>query len=112
MYTANSIQAPNLEQDAPPPQVTCPACGFHYVHIAGVEVNQGGKAVFVDRKGSHAAGDGPATARGSIVTTTFWCENGHKFEHSLAFHKGEVFIRVTVCGEVDVASSAPELWRD
>lgn len=92
--------------------VLCPVCGFDYVHMNGVEIDQGASIATVDGDGCRltARAKERITQRGSQVTLWMNCESGHTFAQVFRFHKGMTFVRV----ERDVAPSDqhPGLWRD
>lgn len=72
--------------------LTCPECGFEYVHLTKVDIYPVGTAkinVKIKRKGvsllpNYKADD----IRDVILEMTFFCEEGHFFKHRLHFHKG------------------------
>ena len=71
--------------------MVCPICHEEWVHIEKVEVNRLGEVTVVGsarpvdfvKKDTHA--------RGSIVATYFYCENGHHWKEIREFHEGCVF---------------------
>ncbi len=90
----------------------CPVCGNDHVHPAQVIVDQGQTRTEVTRdKTFVAASDHGMLARGSLVATQFWCEEGHAFEYRLSFHKGRLTCELATW---QIAAEQPreELWRD
>ena len=61
--------------------LTCPICGFDYVHPGTVSVD-----------GSDKDRDGTPTRAESTVRITCECEEEHTFVLVLQFHEGRVYI--------------------
>ena len=94
--------------------VLCPVCGFEYVHLALVVVDQGSERVTI-REGETVfskikPGEHRGWGRGSYVEIQFWCEGRHQFSQVLQFHKGITTMQ-TIVRETFEAWPA-ELWRD
>ena len=92
--------------------ICCPVCGFDYVHIGSVNVEQGHhricateNTVITEASNRHEG------VRGSEATIIFWCEGGHQFEYRFAFHKGQTSVQL-YCAELPEESDQPELWRN
>lgn len=94
--------------------VVCPECGFECVHLGSVAVAGG----FFNVK---VGGDGevkrqalpPHGRRGSMVGIVMWCEEGHMWVTTYAFHKGAVTMAHELIATFDVEKDNPaELWRD
>ena len=101
--------------------LTCPACGFEYLHLLRVEVHQGPRGITAVGAVPHPLLPritGRRTGRCSAVVVWMGCESGHRFCWQLAFHKGQLFASVEDAVEVPEqgpAWSEPvggELWRD
>lgn len=92
--------------------VCCPVCGFNYVHIAQVTVDQGHiRAELTDDKVQFRGTGRDHGHRGSEVTLAFFCERGHWFEYAFAFHKGNTSVALRTA-DIDSASITTELWRN
>lgn len=61
--------------------VTCPICGFDYNHIS--------EPIFENGKDNYESS--ASAYRGNLARIPFECENGHKWELCLGFHKGNTF---------------------
>jgi len=95
--------------------LTCPACGFEYLHLLRVEVHQGPGC---GSRGVTVVGAVPhpplpritdrGTGRGSAVVVWMGCESGHRFCWQLAFHKGQVFASIE--DAVEVPEGGPRRW--
>jgi hypothetical protein len=77
----------------------CPVCGFYYVHPVRVKVATGEDVTIVDSKGIQVVRGGASsesrkadTERGVRIILEYVCENGHRGEVILQFHKGIVFV--------------------
>jgi hypothetical protein len=96
----------------PDKHLCCPVCGFDYTHIAHVQVDQGHVSAEMTDDKVQIRGTGRDNGhRGSEVTLAFYCENGHWFEYSFAFHKGNTSVELHTA-HVDQASITTELWRN
>lgn len=90
----------------------CPVCGGDYVHLSQVAVEQGQTRTTVGNEATHtAACDRGLLQRGSLLVTSFWCEQGHAFEYRYSFCKGHVLCEL-VTGLIDTADPHEELWRN
>ena len=58
----------------------CPVCGEHYLHFDDPKV--------IDGKDDYKA---KWVGRGDKLVIPMWCEQGHKFELCIGFHKGQLF---------------------
>ena len=97
---------------SPEKHLCCPVCGFNYVHIAQVWVDQGHVSAELTDDKVQIRGTGRDNGhRGSEVTLAFFCENGHWFEFAFAFHKGNTSVALRTA-HIDQASITPELWRN
>lgn len=61
-------------------QVTCPVCGFDYVHFEQPEY-----------RGSNDISGVAWSGRGDAIYIPMWCENDHKWNLVFGFHKGYTF---------------------
>ncbi len=90
----------------------CPVCGFSYVHIASVDVDQGHVAMSATEDKVHVQ---PSArhhgCRGSQMTLACFCENGHWFEYELKFQKGHTYIAFAT-GKLEDRLDVTELWRN
>ena len=92
----------------------CPYCGIEEIHIQAVKVNRNGEVTVVDRDGTKMRSESPS-GRGARVELTLWCEGGHKWRHSLQFHKGNVFVENEVLIDgcpTCLEAFTSDLWRD
>jgi hypothetical protein len=96
----------------------CPVCQFECTHIEVCTVNQLGAFTVVTHRGVDNWKD-PIDRwhYGSIVTLRFWCESAHRFEMTLRFHKGSVYVthtRLEDCADTGDGSyvAPPELRRN
>ena len=92
----------------------CPICGFDFIHIGAVEVEQGHVKVISKKdhvEVSHS--NRHQTYRGSQVTIKFFCESGHEFAYQFAFHKGNTSIKLAgkLLDPHDFGNGGT-LWRD
>jgi hypothetical protein len=98
------------------PALTCPVCGFKYVHPVAIECCPPGGAkggVRIDAQGVRLDPTTPPEGRGVATTLTFLCENGHIFTYGLRFHKGLTFLDRTMANAPRDASQWPKtIWRD
>lgn len=93
-------------------QFCCPVCGTEYVHMDGVEVEQGTLLATITCDQVNAAKIKDVGKRGSIVRLSFNCEMGwHRFVYSFAFYKGNMFVDLQTGHESD-GEALDELWRD
>ena len=96
-------------------RLLCAVCGYDYVHIERVDVDQGDAGfVVADRtcvvlEKKH---DNKKWSNGSEARIFFWCESGHKFSLAFNFHKGMTYVSSRDGGEVDDERSTTELPRD
>ena len=90
----------------------CPVCGFSYVHIASVDVDQGHMSLSAtkDQVQIHPS-ERHQGYRGSQVTLACFCENGHWFEYEWKFEKGHTYIDLATQKLAD-RPDIPELWRN
>ena len=86
----------------------CPFCGEEYVHIAHVEVDQGGFIAKVSCQGVEKRSE-QSLARGSQVSIVMYCEDGCVFSINYSFHKGMTTKDVT---RLPDDPQLEELWRD
>ena len=90
----------------------CPECGFDYVHIGCVNIEQGHQKIHAIEDFAITNGSSRhETKRGSEVQVTFWCENGHEFEYRFSFCKGQTSVelyKTDIYAEVNHL----ELWRN
>lgn len=93
--------------------IACPFCNFNYVHIESVQVNRGGEITEIGHEGTKLKSGAPA-GRGSSVCITMWCESGHKWNHHLLFHKGQIETsdEILITGDASWQDYVEELWRD
>ena len=95
------------------PVIACPVCGYDYVHIRDVQVNQNHVHVHVHGDNCDVTRTTAGSQnRGSSVTIRFAGECQHAFAYTWSFRKGNVTMTLH-----DVASIAPPqwpscLWRD
>lgn len=61
--------------------IVCPVCGFEYNHFKGF-LNVAGNDNYEAWSGG----------KGDLQSLSFYCENGHKWELCIGFHKGYSFI--------------------
>jgi hypothetical protein len=69
--------------------MNCPYCANDRIHIESLVVNRGGEITSVDYRGTGVRAGAPS-GRGALIEIIFWCETGHKWKHSIQFHKGAV----------------------
>ena len=92
--------------------IVCPICHEGWVHIEKVEVNRLGELTVVDGDNPVDFATGDAHADGSIVTTYFYCEDGHHWKEIREFHEGKVFEKIIRLLDLkDIAGVTNELPR-
>ncbi len=92
--------------------LACPFCGCQDVHIGPVCVQQHDQATYIERRRTVTRPAEPC-GRGSRVTTTFHCEDGHTFDVTYRFSKGTTFVSVSDPRPARWDASPPKtLWRD
>ncbi|MBU1209012.1 MAG: hypothetical protein KKH04_19165 [Proteobacteria bacterium] len=92
----------------------CPFCKCQEVHMQAVEVNRKGEITCIDSHGTKVQAGNPS-GRGARVELTFFCEGGHKWTHSLQFHKGAVLLenKILIDGCLTCMEAfTSDLWRD
>jgi hypothetical protein len=99
------------------PMLTCPVCGFEYVHPVGLVCKGAGSANTELRLDSHGVHQNPQSepwGRGVRITMEFLCEGGHRFDYSFTFHKGWTFLtREVSADELHPDDEWPEvIWRN
>lgn len=103
----SSLHSAGKEALATGEPITCPYCGFDYVHLSAVVVHQGQhRHTLTGRHAIHETNAEPS-GRGSTVTVAFWCEEGHAWTVAWAFHKGQTFTATRPRDAI-----ALSLWRD
>lgn len=96
----------------PSSHLCCPVCGFNYVHIASVTVDQGHVFVESSEDQVHVRGTRRHQFdRGSAATLGFWCESGHWFQYEFHFYKGNTFVDLHTA-KIDNLEKQRELWRN
>ena len=74
-----------------PAYLCCPVCGFFCTHLKACEVNQLGSITTVTAEGTKLA-LGTPSGRGTRITINCTCEEGHRFQIALQFHKGSILV--------------------
>jgi hypothetical protein len=75
--------------------LACPVCGFEYVHPVGLECHSAGNSaahVSISADGVAIDPRRGRVGRGTQITLKFICEEGHAFEYTLRFHKGNTLV--------------------
>ena len=96
--------------------LACP-CGFDFVTMTSVLVDQNGRFVEVRRAEVKQGHRPPSGVRGSVVEIRCYCENHHQFTVRFQFHKGRTLVSITdykpLPRDPSGAVQRPEeLWRD
>lgn len=95
--------------------ITCPVCGFDYVHPEKVVINAGGVITSIEGK-FPVIGKGKPAGRGVSVWQYFWCEDGHRWVERYQFHKGTTLRKTTIINDTDNKLDGefcpPTMWRD
>jgi hypothetical protein len=94
--------------------VVCPECRSESVHLGTVAVAGGFFNVKVSGDGEVKRGALSAHGRrGSVVGLVMWCESGHMFCTTYAFHKGSTTVATEMMDSFNPIKVEPvELWRD
>lgn len=80
--------------------VFCPMCKDVNVHLGHVEIDQGTAVYVISKEGIIEAKEKKPSARGSLITLNFICENGaHRSTFCLQFHKGVTYVWSRYLGE-------------
>lgn len=91
--------------------VFCPVCGYEFVHLGPVTVQQGHTRAVCHSDRVEVTGEQEG-GRGSSVEVTAWCESGHEFTYRLDFHKGTTSVELA-SRDFELGDEMPkELWRD
>jgi hypothetical protein len=92
-----------------PWKLTCPLCGFDYVHITALKCLRQTDETVVTKEGTFVR-QSFNDMRGVKTTIQYRCENGHVGEIILQFHKGCVYLAHKVLPEAEVPHE--DIWRD
>jgi len=97
-------------------KVTCPVCGFDYVHpisVRCVPAGAAGGSITVTAHGIHRDRRDSVDGRGVVIELGFSCEGGHIFTQGFTFHKGQTFVNVDdITRLVDVEPAPITIWRN
>lgn len=88
--------------------LTCPQCGFEYVHIIQLKCLRGSDETKITNQGilvHEAKGEG----RGVKTTLEYVCENGHHGNIILHFHEGMTYYKHEVLPKTE---DIQDIWRD
>ena len=98
-----------------PWQMFCPQCGFEFIHLIRLTCLRGTDLTTITAKGIFVE-EAENKTRGVRITLEYQCENGHRGEIILQFHKGNVFINhKTIPTEYDEEGHyvlEADIWRD
>ena len=98
------------------PALICPVCGDAYIHPVGLECRSPGRReglLRVDARGIFIDPEVGAVGRGVQITLRFWCEQGHRFDYVLSFHKGQTFVEPLIASKEFLTHDRPAtIWRD
>ena len=90
-------------------ELSCPECGFDYVHIATLSCLRFSDKTTISKDGifvKQAQND----MRGFKITLEYCCENGHAGNIILQFHEGHVYLAHEVLPVTNTATD--DIWRD
>ena len=86
MKAEPSVHQPvELDHNDDDGKLLCPVCAFEYVHFDS--------PVYLAGRDAYDSGTG---YRGDAIRIPCWCENDHRWNLFIAFHKGQSFIWLEV----------------
>ena len=92
--------------------VRCPFCDDDCVHLEAARINRGGEITEVNHHGTDIR-SWKTSGRGARLDIIFWCEQGHTWERSLQFSKGNVYQEDELLFTTELPGALNnDLWRD
>jgi len=92
-----------------PWKLTCPVCGFDYLHITALSCLRHADETTITKEGTIVK-EAQNDMRGVRITIQYLCENGHAGRITLQFHKGNVYMAHEI---LPLPKECPaDIWRN